>query len=657
VSSYKGAAPRFFEATNVERGNRPEHVMVAGGRDGPEIGNIPPKSAKYWSGGASARWTEDLQSQKTLPRARTQAPFLLEVRPQQREWGRGFMSVEEMLSVWGIAKTSKFYGEARPEVEITFYQPDEKGQLVFARIRARLMAAPVFVGTEDMPDAVRGAPISAESPTPKVFQHMLKAAVEGAKIGMETFVTRRDGTKLRLRGVAAAGKDALKGTDFRSKQELTVPREDIAFLSLFDPNNPALMSTSFLRSITGIQVQPLNITSGAKEGDTFALPFLFVARTRLIYPQPKDRPPRVASEFSGDTKRLTDLLEKASTFLERLKRDLIVEQAKRVRRKAEPEVVYGIPGTEYALKLTARQALVWTNRGDAVALLTGGASKTADIVVTPEDYLRIVRTLPPKTRKRRRKLDMNSNPRHPLRSNPIVYYRDQSELDALRQVMDKRLFKKLMDQNDIRHISEKPRRAAKAQVPGFVSAGRRAASTGAGLRITRRNSGDDEGVTYTETTHRIFKPGTPVALRHGTAAHEVLSHTFVGPIRVISTHIHTVPGLGSDEEAMIADDHGHMEIVGIRDIEPMWERRPARRTMDNPSHRTAAQIRAEIEALLEKIHEIDRNTNIGAFTQRENAEVQRLYRELRELEGPPTGQTMRRSARPEGRFKKKPFSM
>jgi hypothetical protein len=80
--------------------------------------------------------------------------------------------------------------------------------------------------------------------------------------------------------------------------------------------------------------------------------------------------------------------------------------------------------------------------------------------------------------------------------------------------------------------------------------------------------------------------------------------------------------------------------------------------MDNPSHRTAAQIRAEIEALLEKIHEIDRNTNIGAFTQRENAELQALFAELRELEGPPTGQTMRRSARPEAlRGKKKPFSM
>jgi hypothetical protein len=52
---------------------------------------------------------------------------------------------------------------------------------------------------------------------------------------------------------------------------------------------------------------------------------------------------------------------------------------------------------------------------------------------------------------------------------------------------------------------------------------------------------------------------------------------------------------------------------------------------ENP-HRTAAQIRAEIEALLARIHEIEFYSS-GAFTRQENKELQALYAELRAVEG------------------------
>lgn len=65
-------------------GLRRAHIMLAGGREGLSVSGKKPRPA------SSVRWKEG------PPEARTQSSFLRDVRPGQRAWTRGVMSVEEM---------------------------------------------------------------------------------------------------------------------------------------------------------------------------------------------------------------------------------------------------------------------------------------------------------------------------------------------------------------------------------------------------------------------------------------------------------------------------------------------------------------------------------------------------------------------------------
>lgn len=484
MAEFKGSIPRYFEATNVKKGNRPEHVMVAGGRDGPEIANIPPKDPSFWRDGESERWTKELQAGQTLPTARTQSPFLVEVRPWQRSWERGVMSVEDMLSAWNVGKKSEFLGAAKPEVELVLFQQDDDGSAAFASIRSLLVKAPVFVGTAAMSDAARGAPLTADKPTAQVFQQMMQAIVEASKIGLVPIVTYlgpgREMRTVRVTNPRLEGSDTIAGT--ADGKPISIRRDQILSLSLFEMDNPTVVRSAIWRTLTGAVIQPLNVKSGLAEGSVLALPFSLIARTKIIYPQDKRKPARLSSSYSGDPSKSLLAVEQAREYLDKIRRDAVVTLAKRMRKLgASLDVVIPLGETRYRVRLNKNQQLVWTSAGEVnpLALLTGDPAFKGDIVVTPEDYLRVV-GLPPIPRKQRKRKPQ-------MRQNPIVYYRSQSDLDNLRAVMGEREFARLQDKGGIQHVSMRPRRKAEKKEVGYIPAGRRAASTGAGLVIRRRN--------------------------------------------------------------------------------------------------------------------------------------------------------------------------
>lgn len=497
MAGFKGAAPRFFEATNVERGNRPEHVMVAGGRDGPEIGNIPPKDPAFWRVGESARWTSELQGGRTPVSARTQPPFLLEVRPQQREWERGFMPLKDILAVWQKGKESSYIRSEKPEVELTLFQQDEEGKTTFANIRVLVVDAPIFVGTEEMSDAARGAPLEVSNPSQPKFELITRAAQEMAKLGAPFYITYRGSgggvENVTLFKTRLVNKETLSGTTRSGEEPISITRRAIVQMSLFPPGTAALLDSPIWRRLTGAKIQPLNVQSGLAEGTVLPLPFMFIARTRLIYPQAKDKPSRVASEFTGKTEKADLALERAAEYLKALKTEAMIKQARALRkqekgRDADPSPTIALGETGFRVKLTKDQRLVWVSGGqpDPVALLTGSSSPRGDIVVTPEDYLRVV-GLPPVSRSKRKR-------KTPMRANPIVYYRSQAELDNLLAVLGQREYDKLLAKGGIKHISEKPAREKVSSEQYYIPAGRRAAQSGVGLKISRRNPSSDYSI-------------------------------------------------------------------------------------------------------------------------------------------------------------------
>lgn len=77
-----------------------------------------------------------------------------------------------------------------------------------------------------------------------------------------------------------------------------------------------------------------------------------------------------------------------------------------------------------------------------------------------------------------------------MRANPIVYYRSQAELDNLLAVLGQREYDKLLAKGGIKHISEKPARVKQSSEQYYIPAGRRAAQSGVGLKISRKNPED-----------------------------------------------------------------------------------------------------------------------------------------------------------------------
>ena len=115
----KTLAPRYFKHSLVRTAEglvevekrleypmnlRKSHVMVTGGREGSMVSkkSVPPSGESTrtgWKGGPSPGWTEELDADKTLEDSRTQAPYLRQVRPEQRAWARGVMRVPDIEKV------------------------------------------------------------------------------------------------------------------------------------------------------------------------------------------------------------------------------------------------------------------------------------------------------------------------------------------------------------------------------------------------------------------------------------------------------------------------------------------------------------------------------------------------------------------------------
>ena len=149
------------------------------------------------------------------------------------------------------------------------------------------------------------------------------------------------------------------------------------------------------------------------------------------------------------------------------------------------------PVSQLVMRVTPDKKLIWSDvvgsskKFSPVALLREYYPGNDDIVVNVDDYLRLSRltsVMPPEE-----KPEVKSNPLGAsMRHNPIVHYRSQAELDALKVTLGAKRFAKMMEEGAILPAGARSQRSQPSGV-GYIPAGRRAAQAGVGMRITRAN--------------------------------------------------------------------------------------------------------------------------------------------------------------------------
>jgi len=708
VSTFRGSAPRYFEPTNIKRGNRFEHIMVAGGRDGPEIANVAPKDPGYWKDGESRRWTTELELGETPPTARTQSPLLREVRPLQRLWEKGYMTGQEMLEAIEANQASSYTKGTAPDVELTVVQESEEGAR-YGKVRVTLVEAPVFVGLSENSKAV-GAPVDLKKITEEELRQLGLALAEMQVFRSPLFVRTKnyDGTEIaielsdakatakgvtgKFRGAPKAGRPWKRKTKEGEKEivrgeEVTLTKSQLLRVSLFDPEKPESVNLPSWRRMNGMKVKLRDVLSGQEfAGEPVTLPFSLIARLKSIYPQDPKRPARLISQYSGDTSKPEKVRQRVAKELEKFRRDAVMSMYKRARKiergKASPDPFIKFGETGLSMRLNDEQQLVWVDRAGSdgvnpVALLRSMNGGTGDILVTPDNVLLLIQQARSmRTKSKRRKPKMAANPlRGPMRNyeNPIHYMTDH-ELDMMARAEGVSVEQLLAQyQGRVMRRSDRPKKSRSVGAPSIVSAGRHAAMTGAGLQVTRVNPQQYEAIIihplYGEQRIGVFNSryeaedaaaafrheGRPVIRPVGHRSNPKLprgGEMAERPAR--SPRRDSVPRAGAHRETLdprfIREIQAYLPDMSMQDIrsrslEELVEEMDARGVMhpklesfasayfirENP-HRTAAQIRAEIEALLARIHEIEFYSS-GAFTRQENKELQALYAELRAVEG------------------------
>jgi hypothetical protein len=464
--------------------------MLIGGRDGPAVAGLPPRDPRFWSEGEQARWTRELENDSTYPDAKTQSRLLREVRPEQRLYGRGYMKVPDMSE---ILMRNLTMTRGRPVlVELTLVQ--ENGELLALPLTVK--EGPVFTGLLPTRGAeeYRGVPITwNQGDSRDSLNDILAAAGEFAKLNMPITLTDRNGSTTRVVSPALDGNE-IKWTDG------SMPLADIQAIDLLDPSDMDIQDKPFFARLVGIM--------GEFEGMLQLYPYFLIARLRAIRQRREGLPVPQAATFLGDIEKTEKVRQKANKHLKQFAER---SWALRLKKFNKDPLIFYVPAidpvTGFKFRVDEEKNLFWapaaSREFDPVALLRPLYPGENAILVNVDDYLRLLRMSGAKEMTG----SVKSNPsRGPMRNfmNPVHYMTDR-ELEIMADQEGLSVSGLLSKyKGRVMRKSERPRKSKSTEM-GYLSAGRRAAQTGAGLQITRRNSGWDP-VMYEIEPGIVYEP-------------------------------------------------------------------------------------------------------------------------------------------------------
>ena len=378
---------------------RKEHVMIAGGREGPEIvddglraakGKAPKRRTVRYAKDGSALWTEVLADNKTPEGTRTQSSFLRAVQPQIIGYKRGLMRVSQSLQLARSALESLALPQP-PNIEITAIT--DTGQLL--TVAGSLESAEEDTLAQDnLVDWVRtlrrlaeeikaaqtliAVPLQAPADFfPRVYLNLKK----GTSIPVQQLVVSAEGrgaglTRTTVSGVYTPAEDEeeilFKGSPLRPGTLITLRPEDVQFVTVDPPREKydEFVDTLAFARARGLRIVPAATAYGLSAGQPVIMPYSFIARLRVIYPP--------APDYTRTSSRKVESVESVQRDMEVVQRHLrhitaeIVAEARRGRyTRALGETrkvpVYIDPITKFAFSLSDL-----TFRGTVQPVLTWG---------------------------------------------------------------------------------------------------------------------------------------------------------------------------------------------------------------------------------------------------------------------------------------------
>lgn len=432
---------REFDPSLTKTGKvkRRKHIMVAGGREGPEVAGKKPRTGRYVEAG-SPTWTADLSGGKTPADARTQPPFLRSVVGDYRAYARGLMTVRESVA---LLERVVEYAAVTPGYDplVEFTGVTLNGRL--ASFTGRLLEPMVNTlsrdGSTNWPETLRKLAdelraIEAAVPrlparvasmdfafVPRVYLNMTTSAGAEVSVPVEqmSVVTPQSSAggiaRPEVVGVYSPGPEdeplRLKGKVMKIGEPVRVDAASVEYVTVDPPRfgEAAFMETPAFARSRGflIELNPKEMERTGSAEARFVVPYDQVLRVRMIYP-PASGYTRTSSKPIENVDTVRRELDAANRHINAMREELAYKTLSRIsspknRRLAITDEVSGFrfgledPSFEGA----TNPVIVWmpfvveNDEKKPIFIPPQGEYSLVGRPVTAIDYLRLLRAARP----------------------------------------------------------------------------------------------------------------------------------------------------------------------------------------------------------------------------------------------------------------------
>lgn len=425
--------------TKTAKVKRRKHIMIAGGREGPEVAGKKPRTGRYVEGG-SAAWTNELASGKTPTDARTQPPFLRSVVGDYRAYSRGLMTVRESIQI--LERTMEYAAATPgydPRIEFTGVTVDGRlvsftGRLLEPMVNTLARASsPNWISTlRKLADELRA--IEAAVPrlpprvgatafafVPRVYLNMTTSSGDEVSVPVEqmSVVTGAAATGGLTRpdvvGVYSPGPEdgplRLKGKVLKIGEPIKIDAASVEYVTVDPPQfgAAAFMETPAFARSRGFLIELSQFEMG-RTGSTeqrFVVPYDQVLRVRMIYP-PASGYTRTSSKPIENVETVKRELDAANRHINAMREELAYKTLARISSPKNSLVIITdeVSGFKFGLEDptfagATRPVIVWMpfvtkdDKGEPTFIPPQGEYSLVGRPVTAIDYLRLLRSARP----------------------------------------------------------------------------------------------------------------------------------------------------------------------------------------------------------------------------------------------------------------------
>ena len=422
-----------------KKAKRRKHIMLAGGREGPEVAAKQARTARFVEGG-SPSWTSELAAEKTPEDARTQPPFLRAMVRDHRAYARGLMSVKDTIELLDkVVAYNQVNPDYAPLIEFTGVTTDGKlasfsGLLLEPMVNTmsrdassnwtqelRKLADELRMIEAAVPRLTKIMPAPQFAFVPRVYLNMSTSVGRQVSVPVEQMavVFPESGVsglaKAEVVGTYSPGPEdtelKLQGKVMNIGEPIRVPVDSVDYVTVDPPKfaRAAFMETPAFARSRGfvIELTQDEIKRTRSTEARFVVPYDRVLRVRMIYP-PAEGYSRAASRALESVDSVAREIEAASNHLIALREQLAYKTLARLSSPTRRTVIITdeVSGFRFGLQSptfegATNPVMVWMpfvedlEDNDINLIPPQGEYNLVGRRVTPIDYIRLLRAARP----------------------------------------------------------------------------------------------------------------------------------------------------------------------------------------------------------------------------------------------------------------------